>query len=626
MTNENRKTKGNIIGVDIGSTSIKVLKLSKLGQNIRIDGYAIAPLTLGATLGDGSMDPEEIVRKIKQAIQQLGVNSKTPVAFSFLSSQVLSNEASFAKELTALEIEQQISNNLGKYTNSYGNDYHYDFVAIGESPDSTDQKYTIVSIKNDEINQKIQVIEQAGLIPKVAAVDDYAIQKVFPYVSSRFNDEHPIAVVDIGSSQTTFMLVKNGSIVHSETKRFGAESLISAITSRYNCSADEAENIIENGGEDYENYEDILANFHKTVCDEIELSARYSEDEFISEYAEVYVSGGAANTEGLIPYLTEHLRTTVSKLNPFSTMLVNPKIDDLQLRKDAPVLLTALGLALYNIESGLNLLPWREELVREQKRTYLTGAVIAILAGCGLTFGAWTYYQQDLSSNNDANLEVMSVTKQADQRLEELKDVTAKREQMIKRMELIQGLQSQRPVVVSLVNSVVQDLPPNAYLKNFSKDKDSFSFEGKASDATVVAEFMRSLKKTGWFTNIFMSSYIAYVEPTEQKVTGGNTPEDKYGSFIVTADLLQKHDDQAAQQNVIVVRETSVAATANQAPVNSNVQAGEPSPSMPTSTTPNQPQNLPPMPVADPRAENGGSVGQPQNSRAIINGGNYVQK
>lgn len=652
MTNVNskRKTKGNMIGVDIGSTSIKVLKLSKLGQDIRIEGYAIVPLKLGAVSVDGTFDTVEIVSKLKQAAKQLGVKAKTPVAFSFLSSEAIKAEDSFSGDLTPFEIEQQIANKLSQYTSSYSNrDYVYhDFILKEDEVDNGKKHAIIVSVKNDVIDQRIQLLETAGFIPKVATIDDFATQKVLPYMANRFNSDQPVAIFDIGSSQTSFMLVKNGVIIHSENKQFGAESLINSIIDRYNCSADEAENIIENGGGQYSGYYDeVLPNFINSVRDQIENSIRFSEFDDIFDYKEILISGGAANTERLIESLDEGFETKVSKFNPFTSFIVNPQINDAQLKRDAPVLLTVLGLALYNAEPGLNLLPWREELKREQKRSYLSGAILAALLGCGATFGGWSYYNYELSSNLAANEEVLLKTQEAEKKLEALKDITTKRDQMITRMELIQGLQSQRPVIVSLLNSVVNELPSDSYLTNLSKDKATFTFEGKARDATVVADFMRSLKRTGWFNNIFMSSYIAYVEPPVQSQNRNsmNRIEDQYGSFIVTADLMKKQDENSAKQDVIVLRETATNIAANPTMPNANVQVGDPNPAIANQQLqqPQQPQqqinqqqvvqpNLPPMPVADPNTYVPKATtsirspsGQHLNSRAVATGGDHVQ-
>lgn len=600
MANVYRKKKGEMVGVDIGSTSIKVVKLSQVGRNVRIDGYAIVPLIPGS-VSDDNLDSSEVIKKLKQAIKLLGLKPKTLAAFSLPMSSIVTADEVFSKDLTDFEIEQQIINNISKYTTFQREQAYFDF-SITEK--DTEQDIHIVAARNDVLDSKANLLQEAGLIPKVATLDNYAMDKVLSFVlANKDTSSKPIAIFDIGASLTTFFFIKNGAISEADTTEFGGHNLIDAIAAKYNCSVEDAEDIAENGtDEDDDYYDKILKPFMEEAHQAIEKLIRMSDEDDTGAYAEIIISGGTANTHSLIEFLNDHIDTRVSKINPFASIIISPNLNEQKVRHDAPVLVTAFGLALHSFLPSLNLMPWREDLVRDQKRTYLTGAALAALLGCGLTFGFWSYYNNDLNNNISANGLVESRTAQVDTKLEELKDIGLKREQMITRMELIQGLQSQRSVVVSILNSVVDQMPNQAFLIGLSKDDETFTFTGKASDAPVVAEFMRSLKKTGWFNNIFMSSYISHTEnPNEQKAASILREEDKYGSFIVTADLLKKQDEKALTQDVIVVRETATTDL---------TQRGEdkPAEALPINTAPTTP-----------------ATDQQQNGQAIVNGGDHVQ-
>lgn len=608
MANVYRKKNGEMIGVDIGSTSIKVIKLSQVGQNVRIDGYAIAPLAPGA-VSDDSMDSEEVTKKLKQAFKMLGVKPKTVAAFSVPATSIISADEFFSKDLTDFEIEQQILNNISKYTSLPREKAYFDFALTPSFEKEESQKAHIIAARNEIVDSKANLLQEAGVIPKVATLDNYAMEKVLPFILGNKNTSNkPIAIFDIGANLTTFFFIKNGVIAEADTTEFGGHNLIDAVTSKYNCSVEDAEDIVINGTDEHEGYyNDVLKPFMEEVHQTIEKFIRMSDEDDTNAYHEILISGGSANTESLIDYLNDHIDTRVSKLNPFSSIIIGPNLNEQKVKNDAPLLATALGLALYSFIPGLNLMPWRDDLERDRKRNYLTGAACAALLGCGLTFGFWSYYNHDLNNNISANGLVQTRTAQTEAQLEVLKDIGLKREQIITRMELIQGLQSQRPVIVSILNSVVEKMPNQAFLTSFSKDDGTFTFTGKASDATVVAEFMRSLKKTGWFNNIFMSSYIAYTEnPHAQKSASLPRAEDKYGSFIITADLLKKQDEKALTQDVVVLRETSTTDPTQ----SGEFQRGEQNPAevIPAGAVP-----VTPIPA------------QQQNSQAIVSGGEHVQ-
>lgn len=79
-------------------------------------------------------------------------------------------------------------------------------------------------------------------------------------------------------------------------------------------------------------------------------------------------------------------------------------------------------------------------------------------------------------------------------------------------MKLIQGLQSQRPVVVRLVDELVRVTPSAMYLTKFSRTGDKFTIEGKAESPNTVAELLRNLEASPWYRNAFMNSFLANEE------------------------------------------------------------------------------------------------------------------
>jgi len=588
LANVYRKNDGEMIGVDIGSTSIKVVKLAQVGQNVRIDNYAIVPLRIGA-ISEGSIDTEEVTNKLKQAFKLLGVKPKTQAAFSLPPiSNVATKDVNFSKDLTDFEIEQQIFNNTQKYSPFQREQGCFDFSLSPAEDGSGGQTAHILATSNESVDSRASLIQAAGIIPKVATTDHYAMEKAIPFILGNKDTFHkPVAIFDIGSN-----------------------------VSKYNCSTDDAEDIAQNDGDDREDYrEEVLIPFMESVFGVIEQKIRMSDEDHSSGYSEIFISGGTANTDSLIDYLNDKLDTRVSKLNPFASIIISPNLNEQKVKKDGPILTTAFGLALYSFIPGLNLMPWRDDLIREKKRSYMMGAILAGVLGCGLTFGFWSFYNNDLNNNIAANAIIEARSAETDARLEQLKDIDLKREQMIKRMDLIQGLQSQRPVVVSILNSVVDQMPNEAFLTSLSKDEGTFTFTGKASDATVVAEFMRSLKKTGWFNNIFMSSYIAYTENPHatQKPSSVTRAEDKYGSFIVTADLLKKQDEKALNQDVVVLRETSTADPTK----SGEFQRGESNPTEASASNP--------VPAAGGTAPVVMPADAQQNSQALVSGGDHAQ-
>lgn len=186
----------------------------------------------------------------------------------------------------------------------------------------------------------------------------------------------------------------------------------------------------------------------------------------------------------------------------------------------------------------INLLPWRDELREKRKKEFIVICIGAALIGVLLVVMAWFYYNYKLEDQEQANQLIISTNQNLDVQLKSLEGLQEQRNAIVERMKLIQGLQSQRPIAVRLIDEMARVVPANLYINKFSRIGDKFTIEGKAESPNAVAEFLRNLEASPWYRNAFMNSFLA-VEENKNKAPSSVVPrvEDGYGSFVVTADL-----------------------------------------------------------------------------------------
>ncbi|QOW51936.1 MULTISPECIES: PilN domain-containing protein [Acinetobacter] len=186
----------------------------------------------------------------------------------------------------------------------------------------------------------------------------------------------------------------------------------------------------------------------------------------------------------------------------------------------------------------INLLPWRDELREKRKKEFIAVCIGAALIGVLAVTLAWFYYNHKLQDQEQANQLVISTNQNLDVQLKSLEGLQEQRNAIVERMKLIQGLQSQRPVAVRLVDELVRVTPSSMYLTKAARIGNKFTFEGKAESPNTVAEFLRNLEASPWYRNAFMNSFLA-VEENKNKAPSSVVPrvEESYGSFVVTADL-----------------------------------------------------------------------------------------
>ena len=186
----------------------------------------------------------------------------------------------------------------------------------------------------------------------------------------------------------------------------------------------------------------------------------------------------------------------------------------------------------------INLLPWRDELREQRKKKFVAFCVGVAALGVASVFSGWVYFDQKLDDQEQANQLIVSTNQNLDAQLKSLDGLQERRNAIIERMKLIQGLQGQRPIIVRLVDELVRVTPPTMYLTKFTRTGDKFTIEGKAESPNTVAELLRNLEASPWYRNAFMNSFLA-AEEKKDKTAASLVPrvEENYGSFVVTVDL-----------------------------------------------------------------------------------------
>ncbi len=188
----------------------------------------------------------------------------------------------------------------------------------------------------------------------------------------------------------------------------------------------------------------------------------------------------------------------------------------------------------------INLLPWRDELRVKRNNEFIVYSVAALLMGLAAAGGTWFYYDQKLQDQEQANQLIVSTNQNLDVQLKALDGLQEQRNAIVERMKLIQGLQTQRPIAVHLIDEVVRVTPSNMYITKFVRTGDKFTIEGKAESPNTVAELLRNLEASSWYRNAFMNSFLV-AEEKKEKAASSVIPrvEETYGSFTVTVDLDQ---------------------------------------------------------------------------------------
>ncbi len=343
------KKASTLLGVDISSTSIKILQLSPHGGKFRVDNYVIRPLPLNAVVEKNISDIDAVGECIAQALSIMKPSIKD-AAVAVAGSAVITKTIEMSSSLSDSEMENQIVVEADQYIPYPLDEVSIDFERQELSMRTPEMvEVLLAACRRENVDARVAALEVAGLAAKVVDIEAYAIERAFTLLKDQIGseDEQTIAIIDIGSMMTTLNVILNGKTIYTREQMFGGNQLSEEVQRRFGLSAAEAETAMKRGGlpEEYE-YE-ILAPFKDAVVQQISQTLQFFfSSSHYNEVDHILLAGGVAAIDGLSDLVQENLSTPTRVANPFEGLAIGSKVNKTLLKNDAPSLLIACGLAM----------------------------------------------------------------------------------------------------------------------------------------------------------------------------------------------------------------------------------------------------------------------------------------
>ena len=341
------------LGIDISSTSVKLLELSHSGNRYKVEAYFVEPLPANAVVEKNITD----IEGVGEAISKVVVRSKSSVknaAVAVAGSAVITKTIEMDAGLTDDEMESQIKVEADQYIPYPLDEVSIDFEVQGEVEGSPERvEVLLAACRNENVELRSDVLEIAGLTPKVVDVEAYAIERAFGLVADQIEggEDQTVAIIDIGSTMTTLSVLHDGRTIYTREQLFGGKQLTEEIQRRYGLSFEEAGLAKKQGGlpDDYE--PEVLDPFKEAVVQQVARSLQFffSSSQY-NDVDHILIAGGTASISGLAELVQNKVGTSASVANPFVDMAISPKVNASILSNDAPALMIACGLALRSFD------------------------------------------------------------------------------------------------------------------------------------------------------------------------------------------------------------------------------------------------------------------------------------
>jgi type IV pilus assembly protein PilM len=338
----------NLVGVDIGSSSIKVcqLKESRKGLELVRLGFAQLP---SQTIVDGHvMNSGAVVETLARVFHDKKIKQRD-VAMSVSGQSVIIRKITVPM-MTPAELAEQIQWEAEQHIPFDIKDVQIDYEVLRRRPEAGQMDLLLVAAKKDEISDYAQLARDAKLRPQVVDIDAFTIQNVFEF-SRGLPPEQTVALINVGASLSTLNIVARGVSTFTRDIANGGNLISDEIRKRLGISFEQAEDFkcgrAEAGQPPFQ-----VAQVMESVIDSIAGEIQRSLDFFMAtsgeaEIARIYLMGGTARIALLPQAIERRARVAVEVFTPLEKIAVDTTaIDPAVLANVSAQLAISLGLAM----------------------------------------------------------------------------------------------------------------------------------------------------------------------------------------------------------------------------------------------------------------------------------------
>lgn len=342
-------SKKEIVGVDIGSNSIKLVRLREAKGVYHLADVAIAPLPPEAIVDGAIMDAATVVEAIGNLTKSISLKT-TSVATSISGHSVIIRKIRLPI-MTEEEMESSIQWEAEQYIPFEISEVNLDFQILGpDENDPTQMNVILVAAKKDFVNDYIAVFKECGLNPLIMDIDSFAMENAFE-ANHDIDEDGVIALINMGGSAMNVNVLKGGISVFTRDITVGGNLFNDELQKRLGLSAEDAESAKLGGtvsGTDADSIASVMSDTIESLLQEVQrsldfFSATASDDRIQA----VYITGGVSRHPDVRSKLADRLGLAVEPLRPFQNIVVDEKqFDRGYIDAIGPLMSVAVGLAM----------------------------------------------------------------------------------------------------------------------------------------------------------------------------------------------------------------------------------------------------------------------------------------
>lgn len=347
------KDKQTLLGLDIGSSSIKLVELARLGHGYRLQSCVTEPLPPGLVENKQIQDVEAVAGVLRRMVKASN-SRQTRVVTAIGGDNVLTRVVTLPLGLNEVELEEQAMLEAEQSLGIKLDAVNVDFEVIG--PTQGDRvKVLLAATRKDYIDNHLLAVQMAGLRLKIVDIEAFALENSSPLYLRQMPQpmtDKTVALIDVGHTTTTVNLLHNGNSVGHQSQRFGCSQLHQSLYQQSGMSAAEIHNHLLQGSLPEQYQQLCVRPFCDTAASHISRILQLMPgNNLVAELDRVILSGGGALLNGMAQSVEAQLQKTVMVAKPLEEVDINPRLPQSRLRRNGATLIVALGLAMRGFDS-----------------------------------------------------------------------------------------------------------------------------------------------------------------------------------------------------------------------------------------------------------------------------------
>ncbi len=352
------------VGIDIGTSSIKVVELKKEGSRVVLDTYgalALGQYNEGGKVGQvTNLSPEILTKALTDVLKETNITS-TNVVFGIPSMSCIIFILQLPTEIEEKNLPTVIPNESKKFIPVPIEDVTLDWYVLPRHEDSgtearvlsetggaSSMSILVVATLNETLTKYTDVIQKAGL-----PIDSLEIE-VFSHIRSVMTRElYPVMIVDIGASKTKLTIVEHGIVETFRLVNRGAQDITLAISRALELSFEQAENLKKEHGlvpvAEYPRMVEPIKTQLADIFQETNATILAFEKRYNKNIGKIIFTGGGSMMQGLVEYAKQSFAAELAIADPFAKV-ESPVFLAGVLKNTGPEFSAAIGLALRKIQ------------------------------------------------------------------------------------------------------------------------------------------------------------------------------------------------------------------------------------------------------------------------------------